>query len=646
MATVYEVGLKWTGGADASAAVRAADRVDAALGALEAPRRVSASSARRVADEWQRMAARAAKEDQAERIRGAQAFARAENEKRNAAFRRLQAQQRDEERFARYRIALDRRVAREQSRAAAQAAKEREARYRGYGRTAGGIGAAVGGVAAGGIKGTIAAVGAAALYGGKQALDTAQLVENARMRLKVQLGSTEAANTEIRDAFRIAEKTIFDPEQVLDALTKLSTNFKNADVRRYVMGAVSDFATASGEGSEGLERSIKAINQIFAKGKLQQEELTGQLGELGLPAKQVYEQLATMLGIKDADEQKRTDKVIKLITKGGVSAEAGIQAITTVMRNLAGGGPAGEFAVKSADTISGMISNIEGGFKTLFATSEIDQWPALLSMKDLLRDIAGFFSVDSAAGKSFISSLQKGIAKDLVPVVERFHRAWNAITGDPTKMEMIVRGVTRITSWLFDAAYAAGLVGTAFVAMWGIFATLDETIMGLVDGALTAIGEGTRKIGEFIMVGLADGIRSGAGAVYDAVAGVGANILQSLRSKLGIASPSKRGMELGAFYSQGVALGIDQGSGAVQQASAALGGAAESGFRPLAALGSGRGGAGSAGASIVVHQSLAVTLPNVADPAEFAAAVGPLAFPRLARDLHAVLGRQLAAGVG
>ena len=46
-----------------------------------------------------------------------------------------------------------------------------------------------------------------------------------------------------------------------------------------------------------------------------------------------------MLGIKDADEQKRTDKVIKLITKGGVSAEAGIQAITTVMRNLAGGGP-------------------------------------------------------------------------------------------------------------------------------------------------------------------------------------------------------------------------------------------------------------------------------------------------------------------
>ena len=49
------------------------------------------------------------------------------------------------------------------------------------------------------------------------------------------------------------------------------------------MGAVADFMTASGEGSEGLERSIKAINQIFAKGKLQQEELTGQLGELGLP---------------------------------------------------------------------------------------------------------------------------------------------------------------------------------------------------------------------------------------------------------------------------------------------------------------------------------------------------------------------------
>ena len=181
----------------------------------------------------------------------------------------------------------------------------------------------------------------------------------------------------------------------------------------------------------------------------------------------------------------------------------------------------------------------------------------------------------------------KGIAKDLVPVVERFHRV-NAITGDPTKMEMIVRGVTRVTSWLFDAAYAAGLVGTAFVAMWGIFATLDETIMGLVDGALTALGEGTRKIGEFIMVGLADGIRSGAGAVLTPLLEwARTSSAEPAEANWASLHPSKRGMELGAFYSQGVALGIDQGSGAVQQASAALGGAAEAGFRPLAALGSG-----------------------------------------------------------
>ena len=62
----------------------------------------------------------------------------------------------------------------------------------------------------------------------------------------------------------------------------------------------------------------------------------------------------------------------------------------------------------------------------------------------------------------------KGNRERSGPGGERFHFAWNAITGDPTKMEMIVRGgVTRVTSWLFDAAYAAGLVGTAFVAMLG-----------------------------------------------------------------------------------------------------------------------------------------------------------------------------------
>lgn len=651
MATTYDVGLRWTGGADAAAAVRAADRVHEALGQLERPRRVGATAsnqARRVADEWQRMAAQAARAEEADRIRGLRAFRRAEDEKRNAAFRRLMAQQRDEERFARYRIALDRRVAREAARLAAQQAKQQEARYRGYGRAAGGALGSLAGMAGGGIKGVLAGVGAAGLLAGKEGLETAQLIENARMRLRVQLGSAEAANAEIKDAYRIAEKTIFDPEQVLDALTKLSTNFKNADVRRYIMGAVSDFATASGEGSEGMERSIKAINQIFAKGKLQQEELTGQLGELGLPAREVYAQLATILDIKEKDEQKRTDKVIKLITAGGVNATAGIQAITTVMRNLAGGGAAGEFAVKSADTLSGMISNIKGGLKTLFAVSDIDQWPALVSLKDLLRDVAGFFSVDSVAGKEFVASLQRGIKADLMPVVDRIRKGFAALTSDPGKLDTLVRGVTRIVGWMADLAVVAVKAGAAFVSLWGAAVQADEAITSAVGGAVEAMRgawQSVVDIGARIMQGLAQGIRNGAGAVYDAVAGVGDRILQSLKTKLGIASPSRRGIELGGFFAAGVGLGIDRGAQGVMRASAALGGAAEDGFSPRAQLGSGAS-TSSGGASAAVSVQINVSLPNVRDAAEFAAGVGPMAVPVLDRQLRQLLGRTVVAGVG
>lgn len=671
MATTYEVTLKWNGARDAAEAVRAADRVQEALGRLEKPTRVGSAQgqqARRVADEWQRMAAaadkaeqrritqqqrsvaaaeraqqrlaaqeqrgaersaqmaarvaqRAARIDEQERIRGARAFQQAEDAKRNAAFRRLMAQQRDEERFSRYRIRLQQKEYREAQRLAAARERMESRRFAGYGRSAAGALGAGAGFLGGGIKGIIGAVGAASIVGGKEAIDTAKLVENARLRLKAQLGTTEAANAEIKDAFRIAEKTIFDPEEVLDGLTKLATNFKDADVRRYVLGAVSDFATASGQGNEGLSSSIRAINQIFAKGKVQQEELTGQLGELGLPARQVYAELAKILNVRGKNEQKQTDKVVKMITAGAVDQNAGIQAITTVMRNLSGGGPAGEFAVKASDTLGGIISNIQGGLKTLFAMSDVDQWPALVSLKDLLRDVAGFFSVDSQAGREFVNSLKSGIQKDLVPVVERIHRAFKAITSDPAKMDLIVRGITRITSWLADAAYAAGILAAGFVGLWGALTKADEAIVGFVERALTGLKDGLMTAGEFVMVGLADGIRRGAIAVYDAVSEVGGRILSSLKAKLGIASPSRRGMELGNFFGQGVAIGIAGGADGIARASAGLGSAAERGFSPRAQLGTG-GAGGGAGLLVTIENHYHIA--QAPDPAQFAKDVGAL----------------------
>ena len=324
---------------------------------------------------------------QAQAVRSIQ---QAEAQKRNAAFRRLQQSQREEEAFVRYRIALDRRLVREKERAEqamlraelqriraaqraeAQAAQARSARY---GRIGSGVGSALqtglgmaGGAVAGGVG--LALGGAAAA--GKQGLDTVQLIEGARMRLTASLGSTEAATKEIKDAFRIAEKTIFDPRQMVEAMSQLSTNFKALDMRRYVLGAVSDFATVSGKGEEGLKSAIIAINQIVAKGKLQQEELTGQLGELGLPARKVYEQLAVILQVKGKDDQERTDKVIKMITAGKVGSDAAVQAITQVMRDQAGGGAAGAFSIKNAGSLEGQISNLKSGFSTLFAMADTE----------------------------------------------------------------------------------------------------------------------------------------------------------------------------------------------------------------------------------------------------------------------------------
>jgi tape measure domain len=137
-----------------------------------------------------------------------------------------------------------------------------------------------------------------------QAIDTVKLIEGARMRLTSALGSATRANQEIKDAFSIAEKRSLIPDQMLEAMSKLSTFFKDDQMRRYILGAINDFATTTGKGNEGLQRSIKAITDIQSKGKLQAEELTGQLGEIGLSSADVKQEIAKIMQLKGEDRSR------------------------------------------------------------------------------------------------------------------------------------------------------------------------------------------------------------------------------------------------------------------------------------------------------------------------------------------------------
>lgn len=622
MATTYDVGLKWVGGPEAQRALADAAAIRASLGALEAKKTTVGTrggGAEREQAAQMRM--------QAQAVRSIQ---QAEAQKRNAAYRRLQQSQREEEAFVRYRIALDRRLVREKERAEqamlraelqriraaqraeAQAARAHERSVKMSQQTGkSGSGSAllgmVGGLSAGGL-----AVAAGAYVGG-QAVDTVQLIESARMRLTASLGSTEAANKEIKDAFRIAEKTIFDPRQMVDAMAQLSTNFKALDMRRYVLGAISDFATVSGKGEEGMKSAIIAINQIVAKGKLQQEELTGQLGELGLPARKVYDQLAVILKVKGKDDQARTDKVIKMITDGKVGSDAAVQAITQVMRNQAGGGAAGSFAKQNASSLEGQISNLKSGFSSLFAMNDIEKWPAMERLKDILGEISGLFATDSKAGADFMSVL----------------KFWSSIVIDSfTLMAKAILLPTRALYFLVDT----------------VRTTISEyNFQGLFD-----IGAWSR-LGQSIVLGLVQGIKSAPSTIYDAVSGVADTAINTVKAKLGIASPSRVMMQLGGFTGEGFARGIEGGAGRVSAASRMLGDAAAGGVQAgggvtVSAHNQAKSERNAAAYSIQLNVEMPIQSSG-GDPEALAAAAGPMIGAKIEMELGRYFGRLAAQGV-
>jgi tape measure domain-containing protein len=575
---------------------------------------------------------------------------REETAKRNAAFRRLMQQQREEQRLIELNIRADRRRAAEhernqarmlaatqrrlraEQRAAMQAHRESVGRWGRGGRAVGGALQSGIGIAGGVLGAGLAAATAGGAYIGSQALSTAQVIENARMRLTAQLGSKDAANAEIMDSLRIAEKTIFDPDQVIDAVAKLAINFKDGAQRRYILGAVSDFATATGKGNEGLESAIRAISQIAGKGKLQQEELTGQLGELGLSATDVYKRLAVMLNLKDKDEQTQRDKVIKAITAGKVGSNMAIQAITDVMRQNK---DAGSTAATAAGTLTSLLSNIQKGFLTLFAVSDIEGWPAMVELKALLKDIAGFFSVDSVEGRNFMGILKDISTAEIVPFLrslrENLQELKGLFNGSAQEASYFVRGLFRIA----DIAYQLARVLTyPIVKMVELLGMLREWEVRVGADNITQ-GSAFKNWGIAVAKGFAEGVYNTHAVAIQSVRDMVSGVKTTTESDLQIKSPSRVMMRYGEQVPAGFAMGMDRGTGAVERAASNM---------AVSAAGGAASGVGARGGGAVVNNYITLPVTTASNAMELVREAGPMLGAVLDQHMDRYFARQLAQG--
>lgn len=180
---------------------------------------------------------------------------------------------------------------------------------------------------------------------------------------------------------------------------------------------------------------------------------------------------------------------------------------------------------------------------------------------------------------------------------------------------------------LVTAAFAAPLIAVA--ALGGAVAALALRIKEGITGAINFLRSvSLADIGRMMIEGLAGGIRGAAGSVLSALTGVVKGAINSAKSLLGIASPSKVFEGLGDMTAQGFAEGVEGGERQTQTALGAMTAAPATAGAPTTA---------AAGASIQIG-TLTLALPGVQNAQQFAAELPGLLTRLLEGDVAAMGG--------
>jgi tape measure domain-containing protein len=191
---------------------------------------------------------------------------------------------------------------------------------------------------AGGMS--MAAMGAA---GGMIRL--AGAAEQAQIAFTTLLKSPQAAKQHLSELADFAAKTPFEFTGLRTLSTQLLAFGFQAKSVIPMLRTLGDAGSALGQGPEGLSRIIRAMGQMKAKGRLQQEEVL-QLAESGIPVFQILQKELGLTGAQVGD-----------IGRQGISAEKGIAALLRGMQSMYGGGMDAQ-----SKTLNGSISNMVDQF--------------------------------------------------------------------------------------------------------------------------------------------------------------------------------------------------------------------------------------------------------------------------------------------
>jgi len=177
-----------------------------------------------------------------------------------------------------------------------------------------------------------------------------------------------------------------------------------------------------------------------------------------------------------------------------------------------------------------------------------------------------------------------------------------------------------------------GLVIKYWDKIPGFFSQIWTKVKGWFMGALSfflSIPAKFVSIGSDIVMGIWNGIKSKAAALFNFVKEIGSKIAGAFKSVLGIASPSKVFMDYGVNITEGAKKGIEKGSPSLIKSSGGMGRS----IAPNAAAARG----GSGGGNITVH--FAPVISGGGNSQDVAAQVKAL-IPQLVKEIQSVMDRK------
>ena len=202
--------------------------------------------------------------------------------------------------------------------------------------------------------------------------ELADALEQSKIAFTTMLGSGEAAGQMLNDLKSFADKTPFEFQDIQAAAKRLMAMGTAAEDVIPTLTAVGDAAAGLGGGKATIDSITLALGQMGAKGKISTQELN-QLTERGIPA---LRYLAEAAGVT-------TGEMAKLVEKGLVPADQGVQVLLASMKQDFGG-----MMALQAETASGKLSTMKDAMAGLATETGKTFVPAVKAGADVITEMA------------------------------------------------------------------------------------------------------------------------------------------------------------------------------------------------------------------------------------------------------------------